>query len=174
MSRAPHVVPILLLLAALPLEARQPASESVPARPAQVSLSGPRIGLTILTGESARIAKEDYNVKRPLVTQFGWQFERRFLESDGGPTGVFEWILLVGGLDQGAFFPSLSWITGIRTTSGVEFGAGPNVTPLGVGFAAAGGIMLRSGFMHFPLNVALVSSGKGVRTSVLGGFAVRR
>jgi hypothetical protein len=167
--------PILAILAALVLTATSAAAQDgpVPPRPKSVSLGGPRFGVTMLTGESARIAKEDYGVDHPVVTQFGWQFERRFFSKQDGPSGIFEWVLLIGGLEQGAFFPSLSWITGVRTVGGVEFGVGPNATPLGVGFAAAGGITVPAGYMQFPLNVAVVSSANGVRVSALAGFTTR-
>jgi hypothetical protein len=169
------ILPLLVALLLVPSAAgAQTAATDAPPRPVSLSLSGPRIGLTVLTGESARIAREEHGVKRAVVTQFGWQFERRFLEQETGPTGVFEWVFLVGGLDQGAFFPSVSWITGVRTPSGIEFGAGPNVTPLGFGFAAAAGISVRSGYMQFPMNVAIVSSENGIRTSALLGFTTRR
>jgi hypothetical protein len=168
-------VSLLLVLLFAPLTAAaQTAVGEAPLRPVSLSLSGPRIGLTLLTGEAARLAREEHGIKRSVVSQFGWQFERRFLEQETGPSGVFEWVFLVGGLDQGAFFPSASWITGVRMPSGVEFGAGPNVTPLGLGFAVAAGISLRSGYMQFPMNVAIVSSENGVRTSALLGFTTRR
>ncbi|HUF51152.1 MAG TPA: hypothetical protein VMN60_09980 [Longimicrobiales bacterium] len=48
------------------------------------------------------------------------------------------------------------------------------ITPLGLGFAGAAGVTLRSGYMSFPLNVALVSSLNGLRTSALAGFTIRR
>jgi hypothetical protein len=168
----------LLLLSALVLVPAEVAGQrglaDAPLRPASLSLSGPRVGLTVLSGDVARIAREEHGVKRSVVTQFGWQFERRFLTQETGPSGVFEWVFLVGGMEQGAFFPSLSWITGVRTSSGFEVGAGPNMTPLGIGFAVAGGVSVRSGYMQFPINIALVSSENGVRTSALVGFTTRR
>jgi hypothetical protein len=170
-------VVLMCAAAAVLLPVPATAQQGAPAplqRPERISLAGPRVGITVLTGEAARIAEEDHGVKRPVVTQFGWQFERRFLTPEEGPTGVFEWVLLVGGLDQGAFFPSITWLTGIRTQSGVEFGVGPNATPLGLGFVVGGGITLSSGYMNFPLNVAVAASDKGVRTSVLAGFTTRR
>jgi hypothetical protein len=173
MSRVMRLLILILVLVPLPIAAQAQPVPDVPDR-SWTSLSGPRFGVTVLSGESARIAKEEHGVNRSMVTQFGWQFERRFLAQDSGPSGVFELVLLAGGLEQGAFFPSVSWITGIRTESGVEFGAGPNATPLGLGLAAAAGVTLRAGQMNFPLNVALVSSQNGVRTSVLGGFTIRR
>jgi hypothetical protein len=164
-------IPIVLLVVA-PLHAV--AQQSMPPRAEQLSLSGPRVGVTILSGESARRAKEEFDLKSSVVTQFGWQFERRFLSTEDGPTGVFEWVLLVGGLEQGLFFPSISWITGVRTPAGLEFGVGPNLNGLGLGLAAAAGVNLRSGHINFPVNFALVSSGSGIRTSFLGGFTMRR
>jgi hypothetical protein len=170
-----YALSLLMVLLFVPVHAAaQEGTGGAPPRPVSLSLSGPRVGLTVLTGESARIAKEDHGVRRPVVTQFGWQFERRFLTQEAGPSGVFEWVFLVGGLEQGAFFPSVSWITGIRTASGIEVGAGPNATPLGLGFAVAAGVSVPSGYMQFPINIALVSSENGVRTSALVGFTTRR
>ena len=37
----------------------------------------------------------------PVISQFGWQFEKRFMSSDTGATAVTEWVLLFGGVDQG-------------------------------------------------------------------------
>jgi hypothetical protein len=164
-------------VAALPIvwmAATASAQQQIPPRAEQLSLSGPRVGITVLTGEAARRARAEFDLEHPVVTQFGWQFERRFFTADDGPTGVFEWVLLAGGLEQGLFFPSISWLTGIRTQSGIEFGVGPNVNGLGVGLATAAGMNLRSGHMNFPVNVALVSSASGVRSSVLAGFNMRR
>ena len=143
-------------------------------RPRTVHLGGPRMGITVLSGDAAEIAERDHGLERSVLTQFGWQFERRFFAAHEGPSGIFEWVVLVGGLDQGKVFPSVSWITGVRSQSGLELGAGPNATPIGVGFALAAGYNVRSGYMNFPLNIALVSSEKGIRTSALIGFTTRR
>jgi hypothetical protein len=87
---------------------------------------------------------------------------------------VNEWVVLAGGLDQGVVLPSLSWLVGIRTPEGVEFGAGPNFTPLGVGLVAAFGVTVRTGALNVPLNFALAPSRSGLRVSVLTGFNMRR
>ena len=86
------------------------------------NLSGPRLGSTLIRGETAEIMKEDYDAV-PFVTQFGWQFETRFFTVESGITGVTEWVILVGGFEQEKFLPSLSWLIGIRTARGFEFGA---------------------------------------------------
>ena len=50
-----------------------------------VSLFGPRIGFTIIGGETADKLRDDYDAV-PFITQFGWQFEWRFFSVDDGPT----------------------------------------------------------------------------------------
>ena len=74
---------------------------------------------------------------------------------DTGIAVLNEWVFLLGGLDQGIALPSLSWLVGVRTANGTEFGAGPNLGPTGVSLALAAGATVRAGFMNIPLNVAI-------------------
>ena len=108
------------------------------------------------------------------VSQFGWQFEKQFFAKGGGLTAVNEWVLLFGGLDQGVVLPSVSWLVGLRTSTGSEFGVGPNVTPAGVALAVAAGTTFRAGPMNVPVNIAVVPSKAGMRVSFLTGFNMRR
>ena len=143
--------------------------------PETMSLSGPRIGMTYLSPGVVSQIKEDFDRDiNPVISQFGWQFEKRFLSSDTGATAVTEWVVLLGGVDQGVVIPSLTWLVGMRTANGAEFGVGPNVTPAGVGLAFAAGVTIRSGFMNVPVNVAVVPSAAGMRVSMLTGFNWRR
>lgn len=139
-----------------------------------VDLSGPRFGLTFL---SEGIVKELHDNRdldlHPTITQFGWQFERQFLTKGTGVTAVSEYVVLLGGLDQSVAIPSLSWLVGMRTRSGAEFGVGPNITPAGVGLVIAVGVTYRVGAMNIPVNFALVPSKYGQRISVLTGFNMR-
>jgi hypothetical protein len=138
-----------------------------------VSLSGPRFGVTFLDqGVIDKLAARNIEVK-PSISQFGWQFEKQFYSKEGGVTAVNEWVFLLGGLDQSVAIPSLSWMVGLRTRDGAEFGIGPNVTPGGVALALAGGITLRAGLLNVPVNVAFVPSKVGSRVSVLTGFNMR-
>ena len=98
------------------------------------------------------------------MSRYGWQ--------STGPTWVF--VPLIGGLDQGVAIPSLSWMVGLRTRDGAEFGIGPNITPAGVALAVAGGVTFRAGTLNVPMNVAVVPSKVGTRISVLTGFNMRR
>lgn len=141
----------------------------------QLNRSGPRFGLTFLGGSLTDTlrARHDIDVS-PVVTQFGWQFERQFASVEGGPVALNEWVFLVGGLDQGAFLPSMSWLVGIRFPNQFEFGVGPNVTPAGVALAWSAGMTFRAGALAVPVNIALVPSKYGMRSSILTGFNLYR
>jgi hypothetical protein len=141
----------------------------------EVDLSGPRFGLTVLSPGNVDRLKEERNLTvRPLISQFGWQFERRFYSNDDGLSVLSEWVPLISGLEQGLALPSLNWLVGVRTVAGAEFGIGPNLTPLGVGLVVAAGVTVRSGALNVPLNFAIASSKSGSRVSIMTGFNLRR
>jgi hypothetical protein len=138
-----------------------------------VNLSGPRIGFTSLSqGVVDALAERSIEV-RPLITQFGWQFEKQFYSKGSGLTAVNEWVVLVGGLEQDVALPSVSWIVGLRTREGAEFGVGPNITPAGTALVLAAGVTFKSGAFNLPVNVAVVPAKSGVRVSMLAGFNFR-
>ena len=142
--------------------------------PETMSLSGPRVGVTFLSdGVRQKLASENINLGF-AISQFGWQQEKRFLSSPTGWTGVNEWVLLLGGIDQGTVIPSASWLVGMRTAHGVEFAAGPNLTPAGLAVAIAGGVTFRTGNLNIPVNMAVVPSKNGARISMLAGFNSRK
>ena len=139
-----------------------------------VSLAGPRFGLTVLNDQMIAKLKERNIEVGSTISQFGWQFEREFYSKQAGPTVLNEWVVLVGGLDQGTAIPSVSWLVGLRTKEGAEFGLGPNITPGGVALAFAAGVTFRAGVVNVPMNFAVVPSKYGTRVSVLTGFVLRR
>ena len=134
------------------------------------NLSGPRIGMTYLSSETVSYANDKDIELSSVISQFGWQFERAFFTTNGGPQGITALIPLLGGADQGLLLPSLSWVTGMRSPSGYEFVVGPNLSVSGVGFAIALGRTMRAGEVNFPINLSLVTSDKGIRFSLLFGF----
>ena len=147
--------------------------QMVPPVPQTVELSGPRFGITTLSpGIVDKLHDKSIDVK-PLISQFGWQFEKQFYGNKGGLTVVTEWVALVGGLEQSVALPSLSWLVGVRTPTGAEFGLGPNVTPAGTALVVAAGASFRAGTLNIPFNVALVPGKAGVRMTVLSGFSLR-
>jgi hypothetical protein len=147
-----------------------------PLKPADtMDLAGPRLGMTFLSpGVRARLRDGFSKDVGPVISQFGWQKERRFLSSPNGFTGVTEFVLLVGGVDQGVLLPSFNWMVGARTAEGLEFAVGPNLTPAGIALAAAAGVTFRTGNLNIPVNLAAVPSRDGLRVSFLVGFNSRR
>ena len=145
-----------------------------PAANKTVNLSGPRFGMTAL-GQGVVVELQRRSIAvGPNISQFGWQFEKEFYSKDSGLAAVNEWVFLAGGMEQGVVLPSLSWLVGLRTKEGAEFGIGPNVTPVGVSLVLAAGVTMRTGTFNVPVNVAVVPSGVGTRISVLTGFNMRR
>ena len=169
------VFTLSLLCLAGSVYAQTPQGVITPPPPARtVNLSGPRFGLTSLSdGVVAKLQERNIDV-RSTISQFGWQFERQAYSRDSGVAVVNEWVILAGGLDQGVVLPSLSWLVGVRTREGTEFGVGPNVTPAGVALAFAAGVTMRTGIVNVPMNVAIVPSKAGTRVSFLTGFNMRR
>lgn len=133
--------------------------------------TGPRFGVTWMSGALVDTIQSKYQLDvLPVVTQFGWQFESQFASLENGPVALNEWVVLVGGLDQGLFLPSLTWLVGIRTEGGFEFGVGPNATPATVALAMSTGYTFKAGALAVPVNLAVVPSRYGMRVSVLTGF----
>lgn len=102
--------------------ARTPVTE-------KINLSGPRMGGTFFTGETARILQAPKSQggysSFPLMFQFGYQFEKQYLSS-GQFQALFEFIPVVTGLDQGLFIPSFTIMNGMRMNkNGWEFAFGP-------------------------------------------------
>lgn len=167
----------LLVAAAFLFDARAAAAQlpDPRSRTVQVKRSGPRFGVTYLGGAIVDTLRASYETDvGKIVTQFGWQFERQFMSFAGGPTAVSEWIFLVGGLEQGAILPSLSWIIGVRLPNDVEFGVGPNLSPAGASLVLTGGKTFRAGALNVPVNLAVVPSKIGTRVSLLTGFNTHR
>ena len=173
-----RAVPAFVLLAVLlvtGIPAIAFAQPDIPPRMGrELNLSGPRFGLTLIS-QGTIDALKDRNINvRPLLSQFGWQFERRLYTNTDGVTALMEWVPLISGLDQGYTLPSLNWLVGVRTSTGTEFGIGPNITPVGVGLVLAAGVTVRSGALNIPLNFAVASSKSGPRVTILTGFNFRR
>ena len=171
----PVFLMLLFVSVALPVAAQTAVDVTdPPPRLKTVGLAGPRFGITALSdGVVAKLHERSIDV-RSNITQFGWQFEKQFYSRNSGPAVVNEWVFLLGGLEQGYTLPSLSWMVGVRSRSGAEFGLGPNITPAGVALALAGGVTFRSGGLNVPVTFAIVPSRAGTRVSMLTGFSLRR
>ncbi len=167
-----------------------PALAQAPEEPPPVNgpqrLNGPRVGVTILSpGAVERINEEfgEYDFETgaysqridpnfPVITQFGWQYERRLFQSASGVTGVTEFVPLIGGLERGLFLPSVSFVVGVRAPGGFEAGVGPNLSLSGAAYALAIGHSRNFGDFTVPVNAAVVLGQGGPRISLLVGFTV--
>lgn len=95
----------------------------------RLNLSGPRMGFTSFSGDLWNIYSspkvEGGFDSYPLMFQFGYQFEVKYL-NQGDFQALFEFIPVVTGLDQGKFIPSVSILNGLRSNkTGWEFAFGP-------------------------------------------------
>jgi hypothetical protein len=135
---------------------------------------GPRIGLTYLSPPVQRLADSNGVHTGPVIMQFGWQWEQRFVIGAESPMLASAWVLVVGGAEQGHLLPSLSWLLAVRGTGGGEFGIGPVVSPTGVNLAITAGVSKRHGDVYIPWNVVLVTGKPGLRLSFLTGFNMNR
>ena len=115
-------------------------------------LSGPRVGMTIITNGSLSDRLESN-----FMTQFGYQFEKQ-IAGDEQIAGLIEGIVMIGGLEQGLFIPSVSGLFGARTASGFEFAMGPNLSLAGAGLVIGVGKTIRMGSINIPINFAFVPS----------------
>ena len=133
-------------------------------------LSGPRFGATLVPARArAELAEKGIEVNG-VMSQFGWQFERLFLSGDGQMAAVSEFVVLVGGLDQGTFLPSINWGIGARHVGGLEFGVGPNLSAAGSALVIAAGATRQSGSMNIPVNVGGSTFGQAdIAVEVLPG-----
>jgi hypothetical protein len=98
---------------------------------ARLNLSGPRMGLTVFSGDAARwfaAPRQEGGLDvKPVMFQFGYQFETSYL-NQGGLQALFEFIPLITGLDQSQIIPSISILHGIRSNrNGFEFAFGPSI-----------------------------------------------
>jgi hypothetical protein len=136
--------------------------------------SGPRLGVAYLIGGSVTAEHAGQRVD-PLMTLFGWQIEHQFPTGLAmAPTPMTELVVLVGGMEQGAFLPSVSWLIGMRQPNGWEAGVGPTLTGAGVQIALAAGVTHSLGVLNLPMNVAVVPGRRGASISFTTGFNVRR
>ncbi len=96
----------------------------------QLRLSGPRMGGSMVFGEAADVlvaptSQGGYNMY-PVMSQFGWQFEKQYI-SAGNFQALVECVGLIGGLESGKIIPSVTLFNGFRFgKAGWEFGFGPS------------------------------------------------
>lgn len=198
----PIARPVAVSPARGPVPRSSVQGSGAPARIGPRRTSGPRIGVTYLSpgvvrrinaaeGDGQSPGDDRIDPSFPVVTQFGWQFEFQTFQTTSGATGVAEIVPLLAGLEHGIISPSLTFITGLRTSRGIEVGVGPNialsardvveatvgsqspsVADVRVGLALVAGGAARYEGVTLPVNVAVVFGSGGARVSLLLGLNV--
>lgn len=139
------------------------------------SLGGPRLGFTLVPGNTELARKLKDEGMSPIISQFGWHFEHRVIANGNGPAFVIEFIPLLGGVEYGKPLASLSLMFGIRMPSGYEFGVGPNMI---TGKTSKSGLIIAFGKtfdvqgVSIPLNLAYATSPVGARLAFIVGYAI--
>jgi len=143
------------------------------------NLGGPRLGVTLITGNGELWQDLEANSVGRVISQFGWHFEYQIIPRGGGPQFVIELVPMIGGVEYGKAIPSGSLAMGIRLPSGFEFGLGPNVVITGGTEAVRSGLLLgigksfSYGGVSIPLNLVWVRNPDGNRFSMAFGYAIR-
>ncbi len=153
----------------------QQAGESDEVLFSKVNLGGPRLGFTVIPGNSEISRRVSEEGMSRIISQFGWHFEHRVIANGNGPAFVIEFIPLIGGVEYGKPITSLSLVFGIRMPSGYEFGVGPNLligTKANSGLIIAGGKTFDVQGVSSPINLAYASSPAGGRIAFLVGYAI--
>jgi len=97
----------------------------------KMSNNGPRMGLVLVGGDLedvlTRSEKEGGYDVVPVLSQFGYQFEKVYLSS-GNFQALAEGMILMTGLEQGLFNPSFAFMNGFRNAkTGIEVAFGPSI-----------------------------------------------
>ncbi|MEI7906771.1 MAG: hypothetical protein WCI84_05380 [Bacteroidota bacterium] len=142
------------------------------------NFGGPRLGVTLVPGETVLSAEmKKKNIGR-MLSQFGWHFEYQVVPDGGGPSFVIQFVPLVGGVEYGTLIPSGTLAMGVRLPGGIEFGLGPNaiVTPTKITSALvmSVGQNFNYGGVNIPLNFVFATNPNGNRFSIVFGYAIQR
>ena len=142
------------------------------------NFGGPRLGVTLVPGETVLASEmKKKNIGR-MLSQFGWHFEYQVVPEGGGPSFVIQFVPLVGGVEYGTLVPSATLAMGVRLPGGIEFGLGPNaiVTPTKITSALVMtvGQSFNYGGVNIPLNLVFATNPNGNRFSVVFGYAIQK
>jgi hypothetical protein len=148
----------------------------------KTDMSGPRFGVTYVPGNTELTKRLENEGMDPILSQFGWHFEKRVTPRGGGPEFVLETIPLVAGVEYGKVLPSLTMAMGVRFPRGWEFGIGPNLmitgfdhsSELETSLVTAVGYSFRYSGVSLPVNLAFTTNPDGNRITLLFGYAIRR
>ena len=147
---------------------------------------GPRVGATYIFAdwggynESLQRHFPDDRTYFPILTQFGVNFEQRIRLGNTLSHFAFQEVLLLGGIDQNLYIPSLNILIGFRSHTGLEVGLGPNISVSmnDRGVSVALSVVYAVGWtftfddVNVPVNIAIVPTPRdgNPRVSLVSGF----
>ena len=134
------------------------------------------MGFGFVIGENANIlaataAEGGFDQAIPLMSQFGYQFEKAYITT-GNWQALAEFIPLVSGLESNRFVPNVTILNGLRNNnSGWELAFGPTIDvtrtlnskldsrgeySVSTALVFSVGKTIKSGEMNFPINVYFI------------------
>ena len=183
MKTKSYFYPVLILLACFTFFAgvvsAQAATKEERVRFSRRNLGGPRLGITVIPGNSTLSQRLEENEIGKQISQFGWHFEYQIIPDGGGPQFVVQFTPLIGGVEYGKVIPGATLAMGIRFPNGYEFGLGPNIT-LTKGDTAPTALVVgvgktfNYGGVSIPLNLVYTTNPDGQRVSFIIGYAIAR
>jgi hypothetical protein len=141
-------------------------------QPQVIKSGGPRVGVTYVGPGRTRTSLSENWEASPVLSQFGWAFESRLFTTKQGASGLINFIPLIAGVEQGLFLPSITGTVGIRTSGGMEFSIGPNLSLAGAGLALMAGTTLQMQGINIPMHIAAIPSNRGFLFTYLVGFNI--
>ena len=145
------------------------------------NMSGPRLGVTFVSGDGELYQSLECQDIGRVVSQFGWHFERQVIPDGGGPQFVIQFVPMIAAVEYGKFVPGGTLAMGIRMPRGWEFGMGPNIVATKnelddvkarTSLVVALGKSLNYGGVSIPINLAMSTAPEGNRFSLIFGYAI--
>jgi len=140
------------------------------------NMGGPRIGITMIPGNTPLAQELRDNKIGRVISQFGWHFEWQVVPSGGGPSFVIQFVPMFGGVEYKTIVPSFTLPMGVRFPDGIEFGLGPNLVITKTGaktsLVAALGKSFDYGGVSIPVNLVVATNPDGNRFSIVFGYAI--
>lgn len=139
---------------------------------------GPRLGVTMVPGNTVLASQmKDKKIGR-MLSQFGWLFEYQVVPDGGGPSFVIQFVPLVGGVEYGTLVPTGTLAMGVRLPGGIEFGLGPNATvtteKISSALVVTVGKNFNYGGVNIPLDLVFATNPNGNRISLMFGYAIQK
>jgi hypothetical protein len=128
--------------------------------------TGPRIGVTHISGDISKYYEEMYQVHTSNMTQLGWQFEFETNTLKNGTRTVTQITPLLTGFESHVALPSISATYNLRPSL-ADFGAGVFFGSHGSGLALTVGKIMRYNKGLFPAQLRFIQSQRGTEFSIL-------